>query len=224
MTNHFISIYHVSHECYKLRIGIESVTCLKTTHTRNVGLKIFNNTEVAGLIPDEVIRFSTWPIPSSRTMSPISTQPLTEMSTKNILVGKEQLECKTDNFTAICQPTLQRIREPRCLINLWASLACYSDSLPRCRNELRLIYSLSLKKLPWLSRMVIIRMIVIITETSKLKVKNFAGHEVLTAVIMKDFIFWDITRCSPLEVNRRFGWIYRQLFHAGLMAWLILRP
>jgi hypothetical protein len=31
------------------------------------------------------------------------------------------------------------------------------------------------------------------------------GSEVLTAVIMKRTIFWDITPCSPLSVHRRFG-------------------
>jgi hypothetical protein len=29
--------------------------------------------------------------------------------------------------------------------------------------------------------------------------------EVLTAVVVKSSIFWDITPCSPLSVNRRFG-------------------
>jgi hypothetical protein len=33
-----------------------------------------------------------------------STQPLTEMSTMNILGGKERLARKADNFTAICEP------------------------------------------------------------------------------------------------------------------------
>jgi dolichol kinase len=33
----------------------------------------------------------------------------------------------------------------------------------------------------------------------------FVGFEVLTAVVMKSAIFWDITPCSPLKVNRRFG-------------------
>jgi hypothetical protein len=37
------------------------------------------------------------------------------------------------------------------------------------------------------------------------------GFEVLTAVVMKSTICWDITSCSPLKVNRRFGGIYR--FH-----------
>jgi hypothetical protein len=32
-------------------------------------------------------------------------------------------------------------------------------------------------------------------------------------VVMKSPIFWDITPCSPLKVNRRFGGIYRLNFH-----------
>jgi hypothetical protein len=35
------------------------------------------------------------------------------------------------------------------------------------------------------------------------------GFEVYTAVIMKSIIFWDISPCSPLSVNRRFGGTYR---------------
>jgi hypothetical protein len=35
------------------------------------------------------------------------------------------------------------------------------------------------------------------------------GFEVLTAVVMKSTIFWDITPCSPLKVNRRLGGTYR---------------
>jgi hypothetical protein len=33
-----------------------------------------------------------------------STQPLTEMSTRNLTGGKGQPACKADNFTAICEP------------------------------------------------------------------------------------------------------------------------
>jgi hypothetical protein len=36
-----------------------------------------------------------------------------------------------------------------------------------------------------------------------------AGFEVLTAMIMKSAIFWDITPCSPLKLNRRFGGKFR---------------
>jgi hypothetical protein len=35
------------------------------------------------------------------------------------------------------------------------------------------------------------------------------GFEVFTAVVMKNTIFRDITSCSPLNVNRRFGGTYR---------------
>jgi hypothetical protein len=35
------------------------------------------------------------------------------------------------------------------------------------------------------------------------------GFEVLTAVVMKSSIVWDITPCGPLSVNRRHGKTYR---------------
>jgi hypothetical protein len=34
---------------------------------------------------------------------------------------------------------------------------------------------------------------------------HYIGFEVLTAVVMKSSIFWDITPCSLLKVNRHFG-------------------
>jgi hypothetical protein len=37
-----------------------------------------------------------------------STQPLTEMSTRNLLGGKERPARKGDNFTAICEPIAYR--------------------------------------------------------------------------------------------------------------------
>jgi hypothetical protein len=60
---------------------------------------------VAGSIPDEVIRifFFNLPNPSSRTMAPGSTQPLTEMSTRNLLGCKGRLARKADSLTAICE-------------------------------------------------------------------------------------------------------------------------
>jgi hypothetical protein len=33
---------------------------------------------------------------------------------------------------------------------------------------------------------------------------KYVGFEVLTAVIMRNSIFWDITPCSPLKVRPRF--------------------
>jgi hypothetical protein len=35
------------------------------------------------------------------------------------------------------------------------------------------------------------------------------GFEVLTAVVMKNSVIWDVTSCSLLKINRRFGVIHR---------------
>jgi hypothetical protein len=37
----------------------------------------------------------------------------------------------------------------------------------------------------------------------------YVAFEVFTAVVMKSIIFWDMTPCSPLSCNRRFGGTYR---------------
>jgi hypothetical protein len=37
------------------------------------------------------------------------------------------------------------------------------------------------------------------------KLDTCLGFEVPTAVVIKSYISWDITLCSPLKVNRRFG-------------------
>jgi hypothetical protein len=55
-------------------------------------------------IPMRWIFFFNWPNLSSRTMALGSTQPLTEMSTRN-LSGRPAR--KADNLTAICEPTVQ---------------------------------------------------------------------------------------------------------------------
>jgi hypothetical protein len=44
--------------------------------------------------------------PSSLTMALGSTQPLTEMSTRNLLGGKGRPASKADNLTAICKLTV----------------------------------------------------------------------------------------------------------------------
>jgi hypothetical protein len=52
------------------------------------------------------------------------------------------------------------------------------------------------------------------------------GFEVLTAVDMKSFIFWDIALCSPLRVNRNFRGIRRAcyLLHDGLLLDIFFKP
>jgi hypothetical protein len=56
-----------------------------------------------GSSPDEVDFFNL-PNPSNRTMALGSTQPLTEMSTRNLPGGKGRPACRADNLTAICEP------------------------------------------------------------------------------------------------------------------------
>jgi hypothetical protein len=57
----------------------------------------------AGSIPHEVIEFFNRTNPASRTMALGSTQPLTEMSSRNLVGGKGRLARKAD-LTAICEP------------------------------------------------------------------------------------------------------------------------
>jgi hypothetical protein len=59
---------------------------------------------VAGSIPDEAIEIFNRPNPSSRIMVLGSTQPLTEISTRNLPGGKGRPAHKVGNPTAICQP------------------------------------------------------------------------------------------------------------------------
>jgi hypothetical protein len=58
-----------------------------------------------------------------------STQPLTEMSTRNLRGDKERPSHKAENLTAICELTVQKMWEPRRLTTLWAFTACYRTKL-----------------------------------------------------------------------------------------------
>jgi hypothetical protein len=69
--------------------------------------------KVAGSISVEVNGFFSWINHSSRTMSLDSTQLLREMSTGNLPEGKGRQEFKADNLTAICEPTVWEMWEPR---------------------------------------------------------------------------------------------------------------
>jgi hypothetical protein len=50
-----------------------------------------------------------------------STQPLTEMSTRNLPGGEGRSARKADNLTAICDDCQEKMWEPRLLTILWAS-------------------------------------------------------------------------------------------------------
>jgi hypothetical protein len=56
-----------------------------------------------------------------------STQPLTEMSTRNISGGEGRPARKADNLTAICEPIAYKMWEPQHLSTLWVSTARYRD-------------------------------------------------------------------------------------------------
>jgi hypothetical protein len=62
-------------------------------------------------------------------MSLGSTQALTEMSTSNFPGGKTWSARKAGHLTSVCEPIVWKIWEPRRYTTLWASTACYSDSL-----------------------------------------------------------------------------------------------
>jgi hypothetical protein len=83
--------------------------------------------KVAGSISSEVIGFFNSPNSSSRTMALGSTQPLREMSTRNFPGGKKRPARKADSFSAIYEPTVWKMWEPRRLTTLWASTACYMN-------------------------------------------------------------------------------------------------
>jgi hypothetical protein len=57
-----------------------------------------------------------------------STQPLTEMSTRNFLESKGWPAHKADNLTTMCELIAWKMSEPRHFTTLWASTACYRDS------------------------------------------------------------------------------------------------
>jgi hypothetical protein len=86
--------------------------------------------KVAGSSPDEVDFFFNLSNPSSRIMTQGSTQPLTEMSIRNLPGGKGRPARKADNLTAICEPVVKKMWEPRHLTTLWDFTACYRDSVP----------------------------------------------------------------------------------------------
>jgi hypothetical protein len=84
-------------------------------------------------VPDEVDFFN----PSNRTMALGSTQPLTEMSTRNHPGGKKRPARRADNLTAICEPIVYKMWEPQPLTTLRASKACRGENFTFL---IRLIY------------------------------------------------------------------------------------
>jgi hypothetical protein len=78
-------------------------------------------------IPDEVIGFFNSPNLSSHTVALELTQPLTEISTRNLPGGKGRQSRKADNLTGICEPIVWKMWEPRRLTPVCAFTACYRN-------------------------------------------------------------------------------------------------
>jgi hypothetical protein len=57
-----------------------------------------------------------------------STQPLTEMSTRNLPGGKGRPARKADNLTAIFEAIVWKMWEIRRLTIVWTFMVCYRDS------------------------------------------------------------------------------------------------
>jgi hypothetical protein len=57
-----------------------------------------------------------------------STQPLTEMSARNLPGGKRRPASKADNLTAMWEPIVHKMWEPRRLTALRSSTSSYKDS------------------------------------------------------------------------------------------------
>jgi hypothetical protein len=73
-----------------------------------VGWGTVTSRTVTGSSLDEVNVFFNWPNPSSRTMALGSTQPLTEMSTRNLPEEKRSVGLKT------LQPSESRLSKTKC--------------------------------------------------------------------------------------------------------------
>jgi hypothetical protein len=56
-----------------------------------------------------------------------ATQPLTEMSIRNLPGGKGRPAREADNLATIYEPIVWKMWKPRHLTNLSASTACYRD-------------------------------------------------------------------------------------------------
>jgi hypothetical protein len=78
--------------------------------------------------PVTTLNFFNWSNLSSSTMALELTQRLTEMSSRNLPGDKGWPALKADNLTAICEPSVYKVWEPRRLTNVWAATICYRDS------------------------------------------------------------------------------------------------
>jgi hypothetical protein len=87
----------------KINFWVHSANRLVATRASLQLYRAAVSRKVALSIPNEIIGFFIWPNPSNRTVALRSTQPLTEMSTRNLPGGTGRPASKAD-LTAICEP------------------------------------------------------------------------------------------------------------------------
>jgi hypothetical protein len=94
--------------------------------------------------------FFNWPNPSSRTMVLGSTQPLTEMSTRDLPGGKGKPAHKADNLTAICEPIAYRKCGSLDISQLTRLFICGSFNNAISNSSRPLIWRLINNELVWM--------------------------------------------------------------------------
>jgi hypothetical protein len=82
---------------------VEPASRLRGTRQRSWLRHYATSRKDTGSIPDEVIGFFNWTNPSSRTIALGSTQPPTELSTRNLPRNKGRPVRKAENLSAICE-------------------------------------------------------------------------------------------------------------------------
>jgi hypothetical protein len=90
-----------------------------------------------GSIPGEVIEIFNWPNPSSCTMVLGSTQPLIEMSSRNLPGSNRQLEPKADNLTTIYELIFYKVLRKPMKFNfnfVWNKELCITDVNQTCSS------------------------------------------------------------------------------------------
>jgi hypothetical protein len=83
------------------------------------------------------------------------------------------------------------------ILNIWNVIQIYGGVY--CRSWHYILFNSHLFHIP---------IVFIFCYQNHIICNSYVGFEVFTAVVMNSIIFWDMTPCSPLSFNRRFGGTY----------------
>jgi hypothetical protein len=127
-----LKLYYIVNTIAKLLKDTKIETSLETndimrfysTHLRHCAIR----KRVASSISDEVIGVFNWSNPSSRITALRWIQPLNEMSTRIFMEVKNNRHVSLKTSTPSVSRLSSNVWDPRRLISLLASTACYRDS------------------------------------------------------------------------------------------------